>query len=138
MARDGVFWPGLSRLHPRFGTPHRAILLQALWAIVLLWTGTYGGLVDSVVFADWIFFALTVGSVILLRRRVPPERRPAGTYLSPGYPALPLLFVAAAVLVLAGVIRSNPVRTGIGTLLIAAGLPIYAAYAGRSRGRESA
>ncbi len=138
MARDGVFWPGLSRLHPRFGTPHRAILLQALWAIVLLWTGTYGGLVDSVVFADWIFFALTVASVIFLRRRVPPGRRPAGAYLSPGYPALPILFVAAAVLVLAGVIRSNPVRSALGAGLLAAGLPIYAAYAGRSRGREPA
>lgn len=50
MSRDGVFFPGLSRLHPRFGTPHRAILLQAAWAIVLVLTGTYGGLVDSVVF----------------------------------------------------------------------------------------
>ena len=137
MARDGVFWPGLSSLHPRFGTPHRAILLQALWAVLLMWTGTYGGLVDSVVFADWIFFGLTVAAVLYLRRRVPPSQRPPGAYLSPGYPALPLLFLGACVLVLAGVVRSNPVRSGIGALLLFAGLPIYFAYAGRAR-RESA
>ncbi|HTY41366.1 MAG TPA: amino acid permease [Thermoanaerobaculia bacterium] len=133
MARDGVFFPGLARLHPRFGTPHRAILLQALWAIVLLWTGTYGGLVDSVVFADWIFFGLTVASVLLLRRRVPPEKRPPGAYLSPGYPVLPLLFLAACVLVLAGVVRSNPLRSGVGALLLLAGLPLYVAFSGRAR-----
>ena len=138
MARDGVFWPGLSFLHPRFGTPHRAILLQALWAVGLLWTGTYGGLVDSVVFADWIFFGLTVAAVLFLRRRVPPERRPPGAYLSPGYPALPLLFLGACVLVLAGVIRSNPIRSGIGALLLLAGLPIYLAYAGRAGRKDGA
>ena len=134
MARDGVFFPGLARLHPRFGTPSRAILLQAAWAAVLVLTGEYGDLVDSVVFADWIFFALTVAAVILFRRRIPTDRREPGTFVSPLYPLLPLLFVAASALVLAGVIRSNPARSAIGTVLIAAGLPIYAAYSGRRVG----
>jgi APA family basic amino acid/polyamine antiporter len=133
MSRDGVFFPALSRLHPRFGTPHRAILLQAAWAIVLMLTGTYGGLVDSVVFADWIFFALTVAAVLLLRRRIPVASRKPGTFVSPGYPFLPLLFLAAALLVLAGVVRSNPTRAALGVVLLAAGLPIYVAYSGRAR-----
>jgi APA family basic amino acid/polyamine antiporter len=137
MARDGAFFPSLSRLHPRFGTPHRAILLQAAWGIVLLLTGTYGGLVDSVVFADWIFFGLTVAAVIRLRRRIPLERREPGAFRTPLYPAFPLLFLAATVLVLAGVVRSNPVRTGIGTVLLAAGLPIYWSCTGAAR-REPA
>jgi APA family basic amino acid/polyamine antiporter len=136
MSRDGVFFPGLSRLHPRFGTPHRAILLQAAWAIVLLLTGTYGGLVDSVVFADWIFFALTVAAVLLLRRRIPIASRKPGTFVSPGYPFLPLLFLAASVLVLAGVVRSDPTRAALGVVLLAAGLPIYFAYSGRTRREE--
>ncbi len=131
MAQDGVFFPGLARLHPRFGTPHRAILLQALWGIVLVATGTYGGLVDSVVFADWIFFALAVIAVLIFRRRIPPASREAGAFLTPGYPLLPLLFVAAAVLVLAGVIRSNPLRSGIGLVLMAAGIPVYLSSRGR-------
>jgi APA family basic amino acid/polyamine antiporter len=133
MARDGAFFPSLSRLHPRFGTPHLAILLQAAWGIVLLLTGTYGGLVDSVVFADWIFFGLTVAAVMRLRRRIPLERREPGAFRTPLYPAFPLLFLAATVLVLAGVVRSNPVRTGIGTVLLAAGLPIYWSCTGRAR-----
>ena len=108
MSRDGVFIPALARLHPRFGTPHRAILLQAGWAVVLVLTGTYGGLVDSVVFADWIFFALTVAGVIRLRRRIPLERREPGCYRSPAYPLFPMLFLAASALVLAGVVRLEP------------------------------
>jgi APA family basic amino acid/polyamine antiporter len=138
MARDGVFFPGLSRLHPRFGTPWGAILLQAAWAILLVLTGTYGGLVDSVVFADWIFFALTVAAVLLLRRRIPVARREPGAFLSPGYPFFPILFLAASALVLAGVVRSNPLRSAVGTLLLAAGLPIYYAYAGRAKRPDGA
>jgi APA family basic amino acid/polyamine antiporter len=136
MARDGVFFSGLSNLHPRFGTPHRAILLQAAWGIVLLLTGTFGDLVDSVVFADWIFFALTIAAVVRFRRRFPPAERGPAAYLSPGYPILPILFLAASALVLAGVIRSNPTRSAIGACLIAAGLPIYFACVGRAKARN--
>ncbi|HEY1434501.1 MAG TPA: amino acid permease, partial [Thermoanaerobaculia bacterium] len=133
MARDGVFFAGLSRLHPRFGTPHRAILLQAAWAIVLMLSGTYGGLVDSVVFADWIFFALTVAAVLHLRRKIPVAGRKPGTFRTPGYPFLPVLFLAASVLVLAGVVRTDAIRAILGVALLAAGLPVYYACSGRAR-----
>jgi APA family basic amino acid/polyamine antiporter len=133
MSRDGVFFPALGRLHPRFGTPHLAILAQAVWAVFLVLTGTYGGLVDSVVFADWIFFALTIGGVVILRGRIPLERRPPGAYRSPAYPLLPILFIAASAFVVAGVVRSNPVRSALGVALLGAGLPIYVAFRGRSR-----
>ncbi len=125
MAQDGVFFRGFGRLHPRFGTPHRAILLQGFWSIVLVLTGTYGGLVDSVVFADWIFFGLTVVAVILMRRRVPLASRPPGAFAAPGVPILPVLFAAAATFVVAGAAWSNPVRSAIGVLMLAAGIPIY-------------
>jgi APA family basic amino acid/polyamine antiporter len=133
MSRDGVFFPALGRLHPRFGTPHLAIVAQAVWAVLLVLTGTYGGLVDSVVFADWIFFALTIGAVVIFRRRIPLSRRPDGTYRSPAYPLLPILFIAASALVVAGVMRSNPVRSALGVALLGAGLPIYVVFRGRSR-----
>ena len=74
LLRDGRrrrFLPALGRLHPRFQTPALAILLQAAWGIVLVLTGTYGELVDSVVFGDWIFFGLTVAAVFRFRRRFP-------------------------------------------------------------------
>ena len=135
MAQDGVFFRGFGNLHSRFATPHRAILLQALWSIVLVLTGTYGDLIDSVVFADWIFFGLTVAAVIGLRRRIPLAERPKGMFAAPLVPLVPVLFVAAAAFVVAGAVWSNPVRSGIGVVMIAAGTPIYLACRGRAEPR---
>jgi APA family basic amino acid/polyamine antiporter len=136
MAQDGVFFRGIGKLHPRFGTPHRAILLQAAWSIVLVLTGTFGDLVDSVVFADWMFFGLTVFAVILLRRRLPVAQRPPGLFRSPGVPLVPILFAAASAFVVVGAARSNPLRSAIGVAILAGGVPIYYACRGRSRGRS--
>lgn len=136
MAHDGVFFRGLARLHPRFATPHRAICLQAAWGILLVLTGTYAGLVDSVVFGDWIFFGLTVAAVIRFRRTHPVATRSAGTFLTPGYPVLPILFVAAAAFVVAGAVVSHPLRSGAGLLLLAAGVPIYRACSRNARRLE--
>jgi len=135
MGADGVFFPALGRLHPRFHTPALAIGIQAAWGIVLVLTGTYGELVDSVVFGDWIFFGLTVAAVFRLRRRLPLERREAGAFRMPGHPLLPALFVAAALLVVASAIRSNPSRSAVGAALLASGIPVYLFYDRRRRRR---
>jgi basic amino acid/polyamine antiporter, APA family len=137
MARDGVFFRSLGELHPRFATPHRAILLQAFWCIVLVLTGTYGGLIDSVVFADWIFFGLVVVAVIPLRRRIPPSMRKPGSFLTPGTPWIPMLFAAAAVFAVAGAAWSNPIRSGLGLLMMAGGIPVYYAWRGTAKRRAS-
>jgi APA family basic amino acid/polyamine antiporter len=76
MAADGAFWSALSRLHPTYGTPSAAIVLQSAWAILLTVTGTYDQLVNSVVFADWIFFGLTVADSLCCGRA---SHNPAGT-----------------------------------------------------------
>jgi APA family basic amino acid/polyamine antiporter len=136
MARDGVFFRSLGELHPRFGTPHRSILLQASWCIVLVLTGTYGGLIDSVVFADWIFFGLAVIAVIPLRRRIPPPTRAAGSFLTPAMPWLPILFALAAAFAVAGAAWSNPTRSGIGALMLLAGVPVYYAWRGAAGRRQ--
>lgn len=135
MGADGVFFPALGRLHPRFHTPALAIGIQAAWGIVLVLTGTYGELVDSVVFGDWIFFGLTVAAVFRFRRRLPLERREAGAFRMPGHPLLPALFVAAALLVVASAIRSNPARSAVGAALLASGIPVYLFYDRRRRRR---
>src|SRR5262249_27138152 len=75
MGQDGTFFSSLGKLHPRFQTPVLAIVLQAAWGIVLVLTGTFGELVDSVVFGDWIFFGLTVAGLFVFRRQIPVERR---------------------------------------------------------------
>jgi len=121
MAADGAFFPALGRLHPRFRTPAAAIVLQSIWAIVLLLTGEYGGLLDTVVFADWIFFGLTVASLFVLRRRH------AGSpgFRMPGYPWLPAAFAGVAIAVVLSTIREAPLRSAIGAALLLAGVPVY-------------
>ena len=138
MARDGLFLPALARLHPRFQTPALAIVLQAAWGVVLVLTGTYGELVDSVVFGDWIFFGLTVVAVFLFRRRIPLAARGERAFATPGYPWFPALFAAAAALAVASAIRTNPGRSLLGTALLAAGVPVYFVFARRRAAAEAA
>ncbi len=131
MAADGVFFEGVARLHPRYHTPSLAIVLQSCWATVLVLTGTYGQLLDYVVFADWIFFGLTVGAVIVFRRRLPGATRP---FRMPGAPVAPAAFVLVAVAVVASVIRVSPRQSLMGVALIAAGVPAFVAWR-RASGR---
>jgi APA family basic amino acid/polyamine antiporter len=133
MARDGVFFRQLAVLHPRFRTPVAAIALQAVWAIGLLLTGTYGELLDYVTFADWIFFAATAATLVTYRRRriAGDERR----FRAPFYPWSVVLFVLAAGYVIAGSIASSPYNAVRGVLLLAAGVPVYALW--RRRGRRA-
>ncbi|HEY6050666.1 MAG TPA: amino acid permease, partial [Thermoanaerobaculia bacterium] len=135
MARDGLFFPALARVHPRFGTPALAIVFQAVWSAGLVAAGNYGGLVDSVVFADWIFFGLSAAAVFVLRARGPA---PAGRFRAPFYPVLPLLFVAAAVVAVVSAIGSSPGRSAFGAALLALGVPVYLFFARRRRPSEGA
>src|SRR5512143_51954 len=127
----------LSRVHPRFGTPSLAILAQAAWGAVLVLTGTYGELVDSVVFGDWIFFGLTVAALFLFRRRLPPETRDRASFLTPGYPWVPGVFVVAAGVVVVSAIASSPRRALFGAVLLATGIPVYFFFARRAGRRPS-
>jgi APA family basic amino acid/polyamine antiporter len=125
MAADGVFFSSVARLHPRYRTPSLAIVIQSTWAILLVLTGRYADLVDYVIFADQLFFALAGASLFVFRFTHPLEDRPEGTYKSPGYPFVPALFVVAATFVVMSVLWSNPVRSGLGLLLLAVGVPAF-------------
>ena len=121
MANDGLFLKWAARLHPRFGTPARAITLQALWACVLVMTDTYRGLFTRVVYTEWIFFGLLAVGVILLRRKpgyAPPFRMAWA-------PVLPFAFAAACVAIVVNQILSEPLNSVIGLAAVAAGLPVY-------------
>ncbi len=122
MAADGAFFPQVAKLHPKYQTPSLAIVLQSTWAIALTLTGSYGQLLDYVVFADWIFFGLTVASVFIFRRTMPDAPRPFRTW---GYPVTPALFVLAAIAIVFSVIRVSPVQSAIGALLMLAGVPAF-------------
>ncbi len=127
MAADGSFLPALAQLHPRFRTPVRAIVLQWLWAALLTLTGTYGDMLDYVVFGDWIFFGLIASTLVVLRRRDGAE---AG-FGVPGWPVTLGLFLAAAVYVVGGAVAANPGNALKGFVLILAGVPAYLWQRGR-------
>ena len=126
MAADGLFFQFAAKLHPRYHTPTGGIVIQAVWAIVLVLSGTYGQLLDYVVFGDWIFFGLIVATIFGYRRRdANSPYAPSQTYRAPGYPLLPALFVITAAFVVASVIWSNPRNAILGVILIAAGIPAF-------------
>ncbi len=132
MADDGLFFSWAARLHPRFRTPAAALLFQAAWSIVLLLSGTYGQLLDYVVFGDWIFFGLVVATLFLYRRRDPIADDVA--FRTPGYPLVPGVFVLVALYVVVSSVWSNPANAAVGAALIAAGVPVFALWRRRRRG----
>jgi basic amino acid/polyamine antiporter, APA family len=121
MAQEGLAFRWLARIHPRFHTPHRAIGAQALWSCALVATGTYRALFTRVIYTEWLFFALMAAGLMRLHRRPgydPPFR-------VSGYPAVPLMFGAAAVVVAAIQIAADPAQAGTGLLFVVLGLPVY-------------
>jgi basic amino acid/polyamine antiporter, APA family len=136
MAADGLFFPSLARLHPRYRTPAAAIVFQGVWAVILTLTGKYGDLLDYVVFGDWIFFAATASTLFYFRAR---ERRGLERadlrFRMPWYPAAPILFLLAALYVVIGSIASNPGNAVKGTALMAVGVPVFLFWDRKKGGR---
>jgi APA family basic amino acid/polyamine antiporter len=124
MARDGLLFRGLAEVHPRFQSPHRAVVLQAVWATVLVASGSYRALFTRVVYTEWLFFGAMALGLLVLRRRA--GYRPA--YRAPGGALLPLVFVAATVVIVVNQVVSQPVSSGLGVAFVLAGLPVYLAW----------
>jgi APA family basic amino acid/polyamine antiporter len=122
MALDGVFFKRLTYIHPKFGTPSSAIILQAAWTCLLILTNTWGTLFTYVSVVITLFSALTVGSVIVLRYKRPELPRP---YKLWGYPIVPILFVAAHLWIVWGSVTENPKDSLIGLGIVCLGIPAY-------------
>jgi APA family basic amino acid/polyamine antiporter len=122
MARDGLFFRWCGAVHPRFRTPHSALVLQGALAAALVMLGTYEQLFTYVIFAAWVFYALTGFAVIVLRRKRPEAPRPYRVF---GYPWVPLAFVATSGLFLLNTLVERPVEAGLGAVLVALGIPVY-------------
>ncbi len=122
MARDGLFFRHFADVHPRWLTPHVAILATGAWAAVLSLSGTFEQLVTYVVFGQWIFFGLTVGAVFILRRKRPDLPRPYRTW---GYPVTPLIFILAALYISINALLTQPLNALAGLGLILLGVPAY-------------
>jgi APA family basic amino acid/polyamine antiporter len=122
MARDGLFFVSLSRVHPRFGTPALAVCAAAIWSAVLAASGTYEQLLTYVVFIGWMFYALAAASIFIYRKRFPDLARP---YRVPGYPFTPALFIVAALTLVINTIATQPTRAVIGLGIVFLGAPAY-------------
>ncbi len=130
MAQDGLFFPQVAKLHPKYRTPAFAILLQSVWAVVLvLFWGTFENLISYVVFTDWIFFGLAAGAVFVLRRKRPDADRP---YRTLGYPWTPLFFITLSGWFVFNTLFEKPAQAWAGLAFLGLGVPVYLFWKRRS------
>ncbi len=138
MAARGLFFSRAAALHAVYGTPVLAIVLQSIWAVVLiLFWGTFQNLIFYVVFTEWVFLALAAGAVFVLRRRGPDAERP---YRVLGYPLTPAVFIATSVWFVTYAVIGQPKQglAGAGFLLVGAGVYAVRSISHNRRGRNAA
>lgn len=134
MAKDRLFFKGISRVHPKYKTPHVSLLVQCIWASLLTLTGTYDQLFTYVIFAAWLFYALGTFGIFILRRKRPDASRP---YRTIGYPLVPIAFVIVAIWFVYNTIATDPRDSLIGLGLVMLGLPAYIYWKAADRRRTS-
>ncbi|HEV3512474.1 MAG TPA: amino acid permease [Candidatus Sulfotelmatobacter sp.] len=127
-ARDGLFFRRFATIHPRHQTPSFAIVAQAVWAAVLLLTGSFESLLDYAMFALWLSYGAMVAGVIVLRVKRPELARP---YRMWGYPVTAILFLAITAWFLGNMLVTRPVPSLAGLAFIVAGVPVYFFWARR-------
>ncbi len=137
MAQDGLFFKSVGKVHPRFQTPHVAIVFSWALAMVFLAFRDFLDLAEAYVLGIWPFLALAVIGLFVLRRRQPELARP---YKVLGYPVVPALFVLGTLLVVGYSLYENPVSTGVSLGVTLLGLPLYfiwASYQRRAQGMSN-
>jgi APA family basic amino acid/polyamine antiporter len=148
MARMNVFPQRLGDVHPRFKTPAASLVVQGVWSALLLFSGTFDTLTDTLIFVSWAFYAVGAYGVFVMRKKAPDAPRP---YKVPGYPFVPAIFVLFAVLYLVftvyndiagyreAVAAGKPalINSAFGTALVFVGAPIYFFYRKKHRAASS-
>jgi basic amino acid/polyamine antiporter, APA family len=122
MARDRLFFARAAEVSPRSHTPVVSLVFQAVWASILVLSGTYGDLLDYVIFAALLFYVLTVSGLFVLRKKRPDMERP---YKVTGYPILPALYVLTASLVMLDLLWVKPKYTWPGLIIVLTGVPVF-------------
>jgi APA family basic amino acid/polyamine antiporter len=131
MARDGVFFPAASRIHPRYKTPAVSIVAQTILATVFILTGSLDTITNYVGFALSLFAGIAVAAVFVLRQREPDAPRP---FKALGYPVTPAIFVVVSLAIVVNAFYRDPVLSGTGVAVILAGIPIYLWFSSRAPG----
>lgn len=134
-ARQGYFFSAIARVSETYRTPGVSILALSAWSSVLVLSGTYRQLFTYVIFASWILYGMTGAAVIILRIKRPDLRRP---YRTPGYPAVPILFVLVAGVFIVSTLWDSPRESLMGIALILLGLPFYAYWSRRLHSEATA
>jgi APA family basic amino acid/polyamine antiporter len=121
MARDKVFLNFAGTIHPKFGTPYRAIAIQASLAALLVMLGTFGQILNYFIFVAVLFVALTVVGVFVIRRK----QTEAPPYQTPFYPVTPIVFLILALVLLVLLFGNSPTQALMGVGVVALGIPVY-------------
>ncbi len=122
MAQNKEFFKAAGEVQPRFHTPGNALLMQGVWAAVLILSGSFDQLTDMLIFASFIFYGLCAFGVFILRRR---NGGAPSTYRVPLYPVLPALFVMFCIALVVITMYNRPGESLFGLVLILTGAPFY-------------
>ncbi|MGA8489042.1 MAG: amino acid permease [Terriglobales bacterium] len=122
MAKDGLFFRSVAKLHPTYKTPAVSLMVQMVWTCVLCISGSYGQLLDYIIFAALVFYILTIMGLFVLRRTHPDAERP---YRAIGYPILPAIYILMALFIDVVLLRYKPQFTWPGLIIVLLGIPVY-------------
>ncbi|OGQ45294.1 MAG: hypothetical protein A3H42_00855 [Deltaproteobacteria bacterium RIFCSPLOWO2_02_FULL_46_8] len=122
MSQDGLFFKAAGRLGVKNGVPQAGLILQGIWSVVLTLSGTYGDLLDYVIFASVLSYVLTVVGLFRLRKKMPDT---VHSYRTPFYPILPLLYVLLGTFFLVILLWKKPMYTWPGFIIVLSGIPVY-------------
>ncbi len=122
MAKDGLFFRNAATLHPKYHTPVHSLAMQCVWTCILCISGSYGQLLDYIIFAVLVFYILTIAGLFVLRVKRPDEPRP---YRAFGYPVLPALYILIAAFIDVVLLRYKPQYTWPGLIIVLLGIPVY-------------
>jgi APA family basic amino acid/polyamine antiporter len=135
MAKDGLFFRNVGKLHPKYKTPVLSLMVQMIWTCILCLSGTYGQLLDYIIFAVLVFYILTIVGLFVLRRTHPTAERP---YRAVGYPVLPAIYIVMALFIDVVLLLYKPQYTWPGLMIVLIGIPVYYLWSRRPVSSEAA
>lgn len=122
MAKDNAIFAYIGKVNARYGTPQRAIAINALWCSILILLGTFNKLLFFTGILVWLFFASAAGGIFILRKKFLGLERPYKVW---GYPATPIIFILICITLFINTLIFNPVPSLFGLGLLASGVPVY-------------
>jgi APA family basic amino acid/polyamine antiporter len=121
MAKDGLFLPKAAKLNKN-NVPANSLIMQCIWSCLLCFSGTYGDLLNYIMFAVMLFYVLTITGLFILRKKRPDMERP---YKAFGYPVIPALYILMAAMVAINMLIYQTSSSLYGLIIILIGIPIY-------------